>query len=564
MNASVAEIDLQLREEFRRHLGEYGMEWTAMDPILAVLFRTLAHQIGSITSNTSALRSALLGELLDGLNFDRRFAQPSQTIVAFRCEQESAEIAAGTELVGMPEHGGRSSFLTDYGISVSPARVAGVFVYENESLRLVSGMALPEETVQAEPGYDAVPARLGSFPSIYIAVENLPQSHLSRHGIFLQISPEATLLHAQLRRENWCLASSSGRFTERGLMRTGSLNGGQIGLEWLMPAGAGRSTKSGGEEIAPDQAPALPGGFWQGRCFVLPLVPKENDFLCRQPQGLEFPLRQIFRRYALFDTPRAWLRIQLDPHVEPLHTALTAVHLHAQSASNVQLLHQTVRFPEHGKTIPLNPEGRNKLFLVSALSIAGESGTAYVPEYEQGAHAIAGRYRIEQQRITLTPGRMKDGRPEAYANVRLWMTEGREGNGMGTSRLNAFGKPTWTSGLTVENVTASAGGTDGEALHSARQRFAEVLLSRERLITRTDIEVAVRSFDTRITAVEVTPRAQRGLNGSLRRVFHLLLHASRERFEGEEEPQILLAELRRFLRERVPLDVEVSLELAWA
>jgi hypothetical protein len=564
VNASVAEIDLQLREEFRRHLGEYGMEWTAMDPVLAVLFRTLAQQIGSITSNTNALRSALLGELLDGLNLDRRFAQPSQTIVAYRCEQESAEIAAGTELIGKPEHGGRSSFLTDYGISVSPARIAAVFVYENESLRLLSGMALPDDTVQAEPSYDSVPARLGSFPAIYIAVENLPPSHLSRHGIFLQISPEATLLHAQLSRENWCLASSSGRFTAQGLMRTGSLNGGQISLEWLLPAAESRAKKVGIDGIAHDEAPTLPGGFWQGRCFVLPDVPKENDFVCRQPVGLELPLRQIFRRYALLDAPRAWLRIQLDPHVEPLHTALTAVHLHAQSASNVQLLHQTVRFSEHGTTIPLNPEGRNKLFLVSALSIAGESGRAYVPEYEQGTQAGAGRYRLEQQRVTLTPARMKDGRPETYANLRLWMTEGREGNGMGTARLNAFGKPTWASGLTVENLTASAGGTDGEALHAARQRFAEVLLSRERLFTRHDLETAVRSFDTRITAVDVAPRTQRGLHGGLRRVFHLLLHASRERFEGEEETDVLMTELRRFLQERVPMDVEVSLELAWA
>lgn len=560
MNASVAEIDLQLRDEFRRHLGEYGIEWTAIDPVLAVMFRTLAHQIGSITSNTNALRAALLGELLDGLNLDRRFAQPSQTIVAYRCEQESAEIAAGTELIGKPEKGGSSSFLADYGISVSPARIAGVFVYEKESLRLLSGMALPEETALAEPSYDAAPARLGSFPCIYIAIENLAPSHLSRHGLFLQISPDAALLHAQLRRENWCFASSSGRFTERGLMRPSPLNGGQLRFDWLLNSG-----RSVPEASSNDEIPTLPGGFWQGRCFVLPQVPADNDFSCRQPLGMEAPLRQIFRRYALFDKPRAWLRIRLDPRIEPLHTSLTAAHLHAQSASNVQLLHQTVRFAENGTTIPLNPEGRSKLFLVSGMSIAGESGSTYLPEYGQGVHAGAGRYRLDQQRITLTPGKMEDGQPESYANVRLWMTEGREGNGMGAARLNSFAKPTWTSGLFVANLTASAGGTDGEALHVARRRFAEVLLSRERLLTRTDLETAVRSFDTRISAVDVTPRTVRGLRGGLRRVYHLSLHAERERFvEGEEESRIMLVELRSFLAERVPLDVELSMELAWA
>ena len=564
MNASVAEIDLQLREEFRRHLGEYGMEWTAIDPVLAVLFRTLAHQIGSITSNTTALRAALLGELLDGLGLHRRFAQPAQTIVAYRCEQELAEIPAGTELIGRPEHGGRRSFLTDYSICVSPARIAGVFVYQDGGLRLLSGMALPEDTLRAEPGYEPVEARLGSFPSIYIAIEHLPQSNLSRHGLFLQLSPEAILLQAQLRRESWCFASAQGRFTEQGLMRTGPLNGGQISLQWLLPR-EGVRTGADVDERSFEEAPTLPSGFWQGRCFVLPHVRKTNDFFCRQPVGMESPLRQIFRRYAFFDAPRAWLRIQLDPCVEPLFTALTAVHLHAQSASNVQLLHQTIYFAQHGTAIPLNPEGRSGLFLVSALSIVGESGEAYVPEYEQGRHAGTGRYRLEQERITLTPGRTKDGRAEAYANVRLWMSEGREGNGTGTARLDSFARPAWNAGLSVGSVTASAGGTDGEALSAARQRFSEVLLSRERLLSRADIEVAVRSFDSRITAVHLTPRAERAARGGLRRTYHLAIHAERDRFvEGEEESRILLAELRRFLQERVPLDVELSLELVWA
>jgi hypothetical protein len=562
MNSSAADIDLKLRDDFRRYLREYGIEPTLMDPVLAVLFRTLAAQLHNLVSDTDRLKTALLDELLDGLGFDRRFAHPAQLVVRYLCEGDPVHIGAGANLTGEPESGGRMNFSTDYGISVSAARIATVLVYQRPEgtpeghLRLLSGVELPGESLRAGPSYGPVPAALGAFPAIYIAIDNLAPSHLSRHGVFLQTSPEAMLLNAQLASENWCLASSEGRFTAEGVLRPADLNAGQHQLHWL------RRVRDAALKDDGIETPRLPGGFWQGKCFVLPVVPPDRHSLCEAPQGLGAPLRAIFERPTLFFKPRAWLRIQLDPRVEPLHTAISAVHLHAQSASNVACSNFTVRFVEHGLTVPVSRESGGASFLVAPLSIAGESGETYLPEFQPSFKPGIGRYRLHQGYLTFIPGKMPDGRDESYANVRLWMTLGAFGNQMGMARLQSFAHEP-ARGLAVENITAAAGGANGESLHAAHRRFSEALLSRQRLLTHNDLEVAIRSFDNRISSIDVHPLLVRGKRG-LRRLHRITVCAERDRFAApEEEGRALVADLDGFLNERLPLDVDADVELTW-
>jgi hypothetical protein len=569
MNSGAAEIDLKLRDDFRRYLREYGIESTLIDPVLAVLFRTLASQIYALSSDTDRLRTALLDELLEGLGFDRRFAHPAQLIVRYGCQAGSAYLTAGTVLSGEPESGGRISFATDYGISVSPARIAAAFVYQHPmesrqpgpdsggELRLLSGIELPAESLRAGPSYGAVPVNLGPHPAIYIAIENIGPTYLSRHGIFLQTSPEAILLGAQLESENWCLCSNTGRFESEGVLRPHPLNAGQHQLQWL---------KSADEEVAASggaEMPSLPGGFWRGKCFVLPSIPAQRQFLCDAPHGLEAALRSIFERSGLFIRPRAWLRIQLDDRVEALHTTVSAVYLHAQSASNVECSNQTVNFKENGTTIPVSRETGARSFLVSPLSITGESGETFLPEFQPSFSSGVGRYRLHQGHLTLMPGVMPNGAEETYVNMRLWMTDGAAGNQMGVARLHSFAKDPPVRGLIVGNITAAAGGSDGEGLHSAQRRFSEALLSRQRLLTRSDFEVSIRSFDRRITRIDVHPVLARGARG-LRRLHRITVMAGRDRFAApEEEARVLVSDLHSFLAERIPLDVDVSVELAW-
>jgi hypothetical protein len=310
--------------------------------------------------------------------------------------------------------------------------------------------------------------------------------------------------------------------------------------------------------------PRLPGGFWSGRCFVFPAVPLERRFTCEVPQGVEPALRSLFERPALFRRPRAWLRVPLSPRVEPLHTALSAVHVNVQSASNVESFNQTIRFKENGTTIPISREAGTGSYLVAPLAITGESGQTYLREFQPSFAPGVGRFRLHQGYLTLIPGKMPDGSEDTYANIRLWMTLGAAGNQMGATRLNSFAKAAPVANLQAANITAAAGGTDGEGFASAKQRFAEALLSRQRLLTRNDLETAIRSFDRRICGIDVRPLLARGANG-LRRLHRIDIRAARQEFVApDEEARVLLADLESYLSDRVPLDVDLSLKLEWA
>ncbi|HLJ88280.1 MAG TPA: hypothetical protein VKZ53_15785 [Candidatus Angelobacter sp.] len=559
MNSSAAEIDLKLREDFRRYLREYGVEAPVADPVLGVFFKTLASQIHNISSETDRLRGALLDELIEGLGFERRLARPAQTVVQYRNDRPAVNVAVGTELMGELSGGGRMTFTTDYDLAVSPARVAFVLLYQGGSLRLVGGMELPAETLQAGPSYTPVPIDLGPHPAVLIALENLRDTYLSRHGFFFQINPEATLLSAQLGEENWCLGDNQGRFGEPGILRPYSSNAGHLEMQWLNGL-ENRNAAPEGPEVA-----RLPGGFWSGRCFVLPSIPKEKHFACQVPRGLETPLRSIFERSAiLLSRSRAWIRIQLPQRIEPLHSAITAIHVNAGTASNVECLNQTIRFADDGSTIPISREAGARACLVSPLSVTGESGRTYLPEFHPSFEPGVGRFRLHQGHLTLIPGTMADGRLDSYVNVRVWTTLGAAGNQLGATALRSFAKAAPEAHLQVTNITAAAGGTDGEEGGSAQLRFAESLLSRQRLLTRKDFETAVRAFDRRITGVDVQPQLTRTARG-VSRLHRVVVTARRDAFVApEEEARVLTGDLQTHLSERTALDLRISVELAWA
>jgi hypothetical protein len=450
------------------------------------------------------------------------------------------------------------TFATDYDIAVSPGRIGFVLFYQNGLLRLASGMELPAETLQAGPSYNPVPADLGSYPAIYVAVEHVLDTHLSRNGFFVQINPEAALLSAQLRDENWCLADNEGRFSAAGILRPYDSNAGHCELQWLGKNEERDAALQGTEVVR------LPGGVWSGRCFAWPIVPPEKRFVCQIPRGLEPVCKLIFERSAiLLSQARAWVRIQLPQRVEPLYEAVTAVHLNAATASNIGCFNQTVRFAEAGATIPISREAGAQSFLVAPLSVTGESGRSYLPEFHPSLEAGIGRFRLHQGHLTLLPGLMPDGRPDAYANVRVWTTLGSAGNQMGVTCLRAFTRNAPSPHLAVTNITAGAGGTDGEDFGSAKSRFAMALLSRERLWTQADIQAAIRAFDRRVVSMEVHPDLVRTSRG-LRRLLRIVIGAQQEAFVApEEEAHVLASDLRHYLSERMPLDLQIRVETKW-
>ena len=124
-SASAIEIDKKLRDDFRRRLRDYGISAETTDPILAVLFRTLAQQLENLYSETGRIRLALLDELIAGLGVEQRMARPAQTVARFLLPGAGSQVVeAGTELMGEAQTGERLTFTTDATIAVSQAAIA--------------------------------------------------------------------------------------------------------------------------------------------------------------------------------------------------------------------------------------------------------------------------------------------------------------------------------------------------------------------------------------------------------------------------------------------------------
>jgi hypothetical protein len=556
---TAAEIDRKLRDDFRRRLKDFGISAETADPVLAVLFRTFAGQLETLYSDTERIRLALLDELIAGLGIERRAARPAQTIVRFLLDRDSELIDAGAELLGEAQSGERLTFTTDASIAASTVRIAAGATYQDGSLQLMPGIELPEAVAAARPSLDPVKVNLGATPAVFLALENLPPMHLSRLGLFFELGPDAaSLLHA-LPNEPWCLASSDGSLGAQGILRPLRRNAGVRTLEWLLPPSSGVPAEPSDHEI-----PELPDGFYAGRIFVFPEVPPDRRFLCKMPRAMEPAFGRIFGRAAqqVFDRPRAWLRISFPSGVSSLHTGIVSIWLHAVSASNVECFNETIRFDEHGASIPISREAGTAKFLVAPLSIFGEAKAAYLPEFQPSGDPTVGRYSIHNGRIQLRPARHPDNRPESYANLRLWVSSGALANSVGPAKVQTFqSRP--GSAVRISNPTAAAGGTDGEGFQQAQARFAAALLSRDRIVTRADLVAAVRAFDRRILDARVSVSLQRTETGA-RRVHRVRCLLDPEEFlDRDAEGRVLQQELAAHLGGRFLYDEDLSLELVW-
>jgi hypothetical protein len=559
--ASATEIDKKLRDDFRRRLKDYGIVTEFTDPILSVLFRTFAHQLELLYSDTDRIRLSLLDELINNLGMEPRMARPAQTVVRFHVERGSQVISAGTELIGDAQAGERLTFITDETLVASGAHIALALTYQDGFLQLLRAVDIPESMLAQRPSPDPVAANLGPNPALFLAIENLPANHLSRMSIFFDLAPEAHLIRRSLERETWCLVSSGGHLSAQGLLFPKPINGGVQQLDWLV-----RETQSGQDPKSSldDEMASVPRGFYGPRLFLFPVVGEGRQFTCKIPRGMDSGLMRIFGKGAqgLFSNDRAWLRISMPQQIHSLQNSVGSIVLNAMTASNVECFNQTVRFSEHGTCIPIaSDEGGAGGHLVSAISIVGESTGPYQHEMQSVTNEGRGRYGIRNGRIDLQPGISSDGRQDGYANLRVWVTKGRVGNTVGPGQVSSFGNRNPDTNLKLGNPTAAVGGTDGEDLAPARERFASSLLSRDRIVTRSDVINSARSFDSRIVTAEVAAGVVRTEHG-LQRVEHVTIRVKKGDFvDPAEELRILREGLLRHLSSRFPHGTRLSVEL---
>jgi len=417
---------------------------------------------------------------------------------------------------------------------------------------------MPDALHAMHPSLDPIPAKLGPHPAIYLAIEDLPPLHLSRHSLFFGLGPDSLKIQQALRSEPWCIVGPDGELGSGGILRPHRGNGGIRLLEWLVQAE--KTTNGLSQEV-----PELPDGFFSERVFVLPHVPEEKQFTCVCPRGMREALTGIFGHESqrALATPRGWVRISLPPSLPPLHTGLGGITLHAVTVSNVECFNQTIQFSKQGTSIPISQEGGTRRHLVSPLAVLGESNERYLHELEPSSDPYAGRYAVRHGRIELHPAKRADGLPESLANVRVWVTDGITGNAVSPGQITGFGKAGMFDMLRVANPVPAAGGTDGENFPDARARFAEALLSRDRIVTEADLVNAVRSFDRRILDAEIHSRLSRTSSG-LERVQQVIAMLDRDGFtDPSVEVPVLRQHLEHRLQGRVSHGIKLELVFEW-
>jgi len=559
-NASAIEIDKKLRDDFRRRLKDYGVSAELTDPVLAVLFRTFAQQLETLYSQTDRIRLALLDEFIANLGFGERMARPAQTIVRFLVDKGSQLIEAATELIAQAQSGERLTFTTDATLNVSPARIAVAATYQDGSLQLIPGVEMPEPLQAVRPSIEAVRADLGPNPAILLAIENLPESHLGLHTFFFELGPDAFVIQHALESETWCLYGLEGELGAKGILRPQPVSGGTRSLSWLVPDEPTSITK----ETTENDVPQLPAGFYGPRLFLLPTIPVNRRFTCRIPRGMEPALTKIFGRESsrLFAQDRAWFRISMPREIPSLQTGISSIAMHAMAASNVECFNQTIYFEKQGTSIPLQRDvGGAPVYPVALLSILGEADAKYLSEMEPSPEPGIGRYAIRNGRIELTPALRTDGTRQEYANLRLWVTNGALGNAVGPGGVTGFLRKTVVPGLRVTNPAAATGGVNQEEFKDARLRFANALLSRDRIVTAEDLNSVARSFDARILDTESIPSLTRTRHG-LRRTQRVTVHVNRVDFlDPETELRVLKDELMQHLRSRSLHGTDLQLEV---
>jgi len=560
-NTSAVEIDKKLRDDFRRRLKDYGVSAEVTDPVLGVLFRTFAQQLEVLYGETDRIRLALLDELISNLGIQPRMAKPAQTVVRFLLDRGSQIIAAGTELIGEAESGERLTFTTDATFSVSDARITFAATYQDGAFQLMPSVEMPEALQALRPSLEPTRVNLGPNPALFIAIDNLPPSHMSQQTFFFELGPDAYRIQQALENETWCLVGRNGELGAQGILRPQATSGGIRALEWLLP-----EENLNSESVKVDaEVPGFSSGFYGSRLFLFPPVPSGRRFQCKIPRGMDGALGKIFGRESqkVFSGERCWIRISMPREIPSLQTSIGGIALHAITASNVECFNQTISFEKQGTCIPIiREEGGAASHLVAPLSVFGETGTPYLPHMEPAADPSIGRYTIRNGRIELRPALRPDGRPESYANLRLWVTNGKLGSKVGPGQVTGFLKKSTIAGLRLTNPTSAAGGTDQEELGTTQSRFAEALLSRDRVVTRKDLLNVVRSFDARILQADVAPSVRRTRQG-LQRVERITVKVNRDDFvEPATELKVLKDDLARHLADRFPLGTQLTVEVA--
>jgi hypothetical protein len=516
---SASEIAADLRREFELAVhSRYGTQ-PKPDPVLATVFHALAVQVARVYDEAATvLPVAVLDDLIAALDLPVRAAEPAQAVVCFTGIDRRERVTPQTELVGYARTGEQLGFTLDEAVQLAPTELAFAAVYEAGRLQLLPGIRAPQSEESFPPA--GTPVSLAAPPTIFLAFR-ADAAHLGELGIFFDILPQDERIARALGRSPWQLLNANGRVYADGILRAVPGRGGTNRLVWFAEAGRNTATSvgangskgaSGGEETLDPMTVLAPigEGPYGTRVWIFPTVPPDRRHLLVAPPAIANAIpRLVPADYQdLFGRPMAWVQIPLPAGTRGVADAIQHIAVNCATASNIEIWNEQLPFDRIGSTVALRPEGNPARHLLGVLSVVGESGTRYVEEADVSADPAHGRYRVRGGRVQCRPARTAAGRFDTYTMLRLLLCDGERANGLEPGAIRRIESKLDNVTAQVSNLTVSRGGSSPLAYADARLRFAELLRSRERVVTAADIEIASRAFEPRITSVDVDSGAE--------------------------------------------------------
>jgi hypothetical protein len=555
---TAAEIGSELRREFDRALyAHYGTQ-SRPDPVLATLFHTLSVQIARVYDEAeSVFPATVLDDLVGVLGMPPRLAHPAQTVVHFTRIDQRERITPETELFGATRTGERVGFAPDESIEIAPTQLVFAAAFEDGRLHALPGARVPGGP-PIPPGSTSLSA-WESPPAIYLAFLTDP-AHLGGLGLYVDTASANPAVADALARSPWQILDRAGCVWEAGMMRGRPGRGGVQRLAWL-------------DDPAPDEGAGDPlsrvlrldDGVYGGQVWIFPHVPAARRALCAMPAGMDDAARRLLPEghADALDQPLAWVRIPLPAGVQGVADAVQRVVANCVTASNVEVWNEQVLFDRAGRVVTLAPEGHADRHVMGILSVIGEAGTPYAEESEVTAPLTHGRYRYRAGELEFRPARGPTGRMDGYAMARLLFCDADRANGMEGGDLRRIGSSLANATAQVANLTVTRGGCAPPPFAPARTRFAELLRTRERVVTAADMEVTVRAFEPRVRAVRVESGAELH-DGALRRVESVVASVDPADFADPEAEVIRLrGQLQRHLQERAILGQQIRVAVDW-
>ena len=514
---SAGDLAAEMRREFEAAVANRFGTQPQPDPVMGALFQAFAVQLERIYQESEyVFPVAVLDDLLNGLALQARLAHPAQTVVVFSNVDQRERLALDTELIGSSSSGEQIRFTIDESIEISAATLAFAGVYENGKLHAVAGARAG--TTPIVPG--STPLALRSAPPTLLLAFDGDAAHLSGLGLFLDVTSVGSALIEAVSRSPWQILSADGAVSEQGTLRASHGRGGVTRLAWNDASRADDDVigSSGApSDDAADLAHAfeLSAGSYGKQCVVFPPVPPERRTTSSAPARFAGALSMLLpeKQQDALERPLIWVQVPLPAKLSRVADELQRVALHAVSASNIEIYNERIQFDRMGSAVTLRPEGRSDQYLLGLLSVSGEKGDAYVNDSSISAPADAGRYRFRSGQLECRPHRQPTGRFDGYAMARFLFCDGARANGVEVGAVKRIASPLSNVTAKVANLAVSRGGGAPPPYVDARVRFAELLRTRDRVVTIDDVEITARAFEPRIKGIDVSTTSELGPQG---------------------------------------------------